>query len=193
MIGHPCCAIHNCHTPLSNNRHRFCDNHIDGQKICAVVGCSEKVAPNKRTCLNSEHQAVEKVHTKRGQARFQLQERLKCAQVAHPSDSMGEFVNNISELADVDSEEEFELASGKVLPSHASHTSSDPTGKRKNRLRAQFGRKRTHNEQVIVAPCGIIIARETFFGAEAVSSVVICFFLAFWNCTNSGILPAGND
>ena len=133
------------------------------------------------------------MHTERGQARFQLQERLKRAQVAHPSDSMGEFVNNISELADVDSEEEFELASGKVLPSHASHTSSDPTGKRKNRLRAQFGRKRTHNEQVIVAPCGIIIARETFFGAEAVSSVVVCFFLAFWNCTNSGILPAGND
>ena len=175
-IGHPCCAIHNCHTPLSNNRNRYCDTHIGSEKTCAIIGCSEKVAPNKRTCLITEHQAVEKVHNERGQARFQLQERLKRARVAHPSDSIGETVNDVSELADVESDEEFELANGKVLPSQASHTSSDPTGKRNNRLRAQYGRKRTHNEQVIVAPCGMIIARETFFGAEAVSSVVVCFF-----------------
>ena len=150
-IGRPCCAIHNYHAPLSNNRHRYCDNHIDSQTICAIVGCSEKVAPNKRTCRIAQRQAIKKVHTERGQARFQLQERLKRARVAHPSDSIGESVNDISELADVESDEEFELANGKVLPSQASHTSS---GKRKNRLRAQFGRKRTHNEQVIVAPCG---------------------------------------
>ena len=43
----------------------------------------------------------------------------------------------------------------------------------KKKVRAQFGRKRTHNEQIIVAPCGMIMARETFFGAEAVSSVVV--------------------
>ena len=175
-IGHPCCAIHNCHTPLSNNRNRYCDTHIGSEKTCAIIGCSEKVAPNKQTCLITEHQAVEKVHNERGQARFQLQEHLKRARVAPLSDSIGETVNDVSELADVESDEEFELANGKVLPSQASHTSSDPTGKRKNRLCAQFGQKRTHNEQVIVAPCGMIIARETFFGAEAVSSVVVCFF-----------------
>jgi hypothetical protein len=42
------------------------------------------------------------------------------------------------------------------------------------RIRAQFARKRTHNEQLIVAPCGVIIARTTFFGSEAVSSVAVC-------------------
>ncbi|GJE99712.1 hypothetical protein PsYK624_159830 [Phanerochaete sordida] len=39
------------------------------------------------------------------------------------------------------------------------------------RLRALFGRRRTHNEQIIVAPCGVIIARMTFFASESVSAV----------------------
>ncbi|KAF4574428.1 hypothetical protein EYR40_005848 [Pleurotus pulmonarius] len=41
----------------------------------------------------------------------------------------------------------------------------------KVKIRAQFGRKRTHNEQIFVAPCGIIIARETFYNAEGIKSV----------------------
>ncbi|KZP29406.1 hypothetical protein FIBSPDRAFT_727349, partial [Athelia psychrophila] len=39
------------------------------------------------------------------------------------------------------------------------------------RICAQFGRRRSHNKQIFVAPCGTIIARETFFGAEAISSI----------------------
>ncbi|KAF8802794.1 hypothetical protein BYT27DRAFT_7226251 [Phlegmacium glaucopus] len=41
------------------------------------------------------------------------------------------------------------------------------------RIRAQFGRRRTHNEQLFIAPCGIIIARETFYHAEALYSVIV--------------------
>jgi hypothetical protein len=62
-IGYPCCTIHNCHIPLSNDHHHYCDNHIDSQNICAIVGCGEKVAPNKQSCLIAQHQAIEKVHT----------------------------------------------------------------------------------------------------------------------------------
>ncbi|KAI0078361.1 hypothetical protein K474DRAFT_1641748 [Panus rudis PR-1116 ss-1] len=40
------------------------------------------------------------------------------------------------------------------------------------RITARFGRRRTHNELIIVAPCGTIISRATCYGAEAVSSVV---------------------
>jgi hypothetical protein len=47
-------------------------------------------------------------------------------------------------------------------------------GARPKKIRAQFGRKHTHNEQIMVAPCGMILARSTFFGAEAVSTVVVC-------------------
>jgi hypothetical protein len=60
-------------------------------------------------------------------------------------------------------------AEGNVVPGNSKHTGAKPPKK----VRAQFGRKRSHNEQIFVAPCGDIIARETFFGAEAVSSVVV--------------------
>lgn len=43
-------------------------------------------------------------------------------------------------------------------------------------LKAQFGRRRTHNEQTLVRPCGIIYARATMFGAEAVSNFLVCLF-----------------
>ncbi|KZT50815.1 hypothetical protein CALCODRAFT_444049 [Calocera cornea HHB12733] len=43
-----------------------------------------------------------------------------------------------------------------------------PPGKK---VRAQFGRHRTHNEQFVVRPCGVIVGRGTFYGAESVSSV----------------------
>ena len=40
-------------------------------------------------------------------------------------------------------------------------------------LKAQFGRRRTHNEQTLVRPCGIIYTRATMFGAEAVSNFLV--------------------
>jgi hypothetical protein len=49
--------------------------------------------------------------------------------------------------------------------------SKPETGNQK--IKAQFGCRRTHNEQVIVQPCGIICSRATFFGAEAVSNVLV--------------------
>jgi hypothetical protein len=45
------------------------------------------------------------------------------------------------------------------------------------KLKAQFGRRWTHNEQILVRPCGIILVRATFFGAEAVSNVLVSFRL----------------
>jgi hypothetical protein len=55
-------------------------------------------------------------------------------------------------------EEEFGVVNGLVLPAgSAAFTPSGPQA-RQHKLRAQFGRKRTHNEQIIVAPCRIILA-----------------------------------
>lgn len=47
-----------------------------------------------------------------------------------------------------------------------------PEGNRK--LRAMFGRRRTHNEQLFVRPCGMIIERDTCFGSESVSQIAVC-------------------
>jgi len=63
-------------------------------------------------------------------------------------------------------EEEFGVVNGHVLPAAVAPSSQQ-------KLQAQFGRKHTHNEQIIVALCGIILAQETFYGAEAVATVVV--------------------
>jgi hypothetical protein len=39
--------------------------------------------------------------------------------------------------------------------------------------KARFGRRKTHNEQLVVACCGVIVARGTMFGAESISGVQV--------------------
>ena len=153
-VGHPCCGHPNCKDPLLSNRDRFCPAHQHLSRVCAIVSCCLAANSGRKTCGLSEHSAVEDVHINRGQARFQLQERLRRAQLAHPKDALPTENTNISDLIDDPSmEEEFEVnAQGNPI----STTLSPTIGKKA--LRAQFGRKRTHNEQLIVAPCGIIVA-----------------------------------
>ncbi|KDQ59117.1 hypothetical protein JAAARDRAFT_57079 [Jaapia argillacea MUCL 33604] len=162
-IGHPCCAIHNCHTALASNRHCFCPTHTNEELRCSIVGCQADVVPGKRTCPNPVHQG-----------------RLEHAHVAHPNDALPVEPTISSDIDDVDdTEEQFvTLANGAVLPSNADGLDALPSGGLPStlatmtpKLRAQFGRKRTHNKQLIVALCGMIHARETFFGAKAISSV----------------------
>lgn len=48
-----------------------------------------------------DHQTVEQIHSDRGQAQFQLKERLRRAQIAHPRDALPvEGVSDISELVE---------------------------------------------------------------------------------------------
>lgn len=98
--------------------------------------------------------------------------------VAHPIDGIVEEQRLDDIVEEEVVEEEFLVnANESVRPNgSAAETTNFPQLQVKKRLRAQFGRKRTHNEQVIVAPCGIILARETFYGAEAISSCVVCDF-----------------
>ena len=145
------------------------------KKVCAIIGCSQPVASDlgRKTCSLLEHEKVEKIYNDCGQARFQLKEHQRRAQVAHPRDSLPVEVMDISELVeDGDVEDNFEVNHhGQPIP-----TESAPTGiSGKRILRAQFGRRRTHNEQLFVSPCGLIMARETFYHAEAIYSVIVSF------------------
>jgi hypothetical protein len=128
-------------------------------------------------CSEPAHQEVEHVHRERGQARFQLKERLQRALVAHPNDAIAE---EGTDLTNVDDEiEEFEI--GGLKQSH---------GVKKVQIRVQLGRRRTLNEQIIVAPCGMIIAQETFYGAEGVGSVIVSKIVSIEFITHLG---TGND
>jgi hypothetical protein len=179
-LGHPCCAHHNCHIPLTTIRDRYCITHRELNNICNIKGCSKRVAEGKMTCDNPVHQEVERIHNLRGQSQFQLQEKLKHTHVSHLNDAVAEDVDPAM-LLDED-EEEFELELQVVNKSDSVHGAtegySDPRGAspsntNKKKFSAQFGRKHTHNEQILVAPCGMILARETFFGAEAISTCAV--------------------
>ena len=140
---------------------------MDG--ICSIVNCSNHVVPGKKTCNIVDHQRVEEVHNARGQSRFQLKERYERSQLAHPNDAIGEQVTSISEILEDDNEQVFEATSEGPVPITPNLTAKQTSP----RIRAQFGRRRTHNEQLFVAPCGMIVARETFYHAEALYSVIV--------------------
>lgn len=182
-VGCCCCGIHNCHIPLLNNHDRFCPDHKGRNFVCAIVGCEQPVLEGRLTCADKKHQAVERVHRERGQARFQLKERLQRARVAHPTNSDAVDLTTVAVTVDEDDgeEEEFVVEGGSAKPVAASQLESQV---KEGKLRVQFGRKRTHNEQIIVAPCGMIIARETFYGAEAVTSVIVSILC----CHNLSVL-----
>jgi len=201
-IGHPCCSSFACTIPLGSNRHRFCPTYTHLHLQCAVVGCDEAVVQNTvtvdekvvttrmKTCPDPIHQEMERLNSEQSKANFQLSQKLMRQKVTHPNDALAD--KKVADLVDLeDAEEWFEVdledrrvrmftlndpgATGELdasVPSHQDPCPSKPeTGNRK--LKAQFGRRRTHNEQVIVRPCGIICSRATFFGAEAVSNALV--------------------
>ncbi len=81
--------------------------------------------------------------------------------MTHPNDSLN------PEAQDDHAEEEIVLEAAD----------NDPVCKEKDvdgkkRIRRHFGR-RTHNEQIMVRPCGIIVARSTFFGSETTPQTIV--------------------
>jgi hypothetical protein len=137
---------------------------------------------------------MERLNMEQSKANFQLSQKLMRQKVTHPTDSMAK--KRLVDLVDLeDAEEWFELdpddgqvrmftvnnpgATGELDPSvpQAPCPSKPDSGNQK--IKAQFGRRRTHNEQIIVRPCGIICSRATFFGAEAVSNVLVCHSSTF--------------
>jgi len=125
----------------------------------------------------------------RGASNFILKERFRQTQLSHPVDPTE--VHEIQRADDVEDDVEwYEVndSSGKV----SVHSKLNPgtvgaeddamepipcpskpaTGNRA--IKAQFGRRRTHNEQTLVRPCGIIYARATMYGTEAVSNFLVC-------------------
>lgn len=136
---------------------------------------------------------MERLHFEKGKAAFTLKDRLQRHRVSHPDNSMPNMVANAESDNELDDLEEniqwFEAAHGNTIqifgaknPGSVGVSDSNvenddceakksDTGNRK--FKAQFGRRRTHNEQTLVRPCGVIFARATFFGAEAVSNVLV--------------------
>lgn len=47
------------------------------------------------------------------------------------------------------------------------------------KTKTDLSRSRTHNEQTLIRPCGVILAHATFWNSEAVSNVLARYFELF--------------
>ncbi|KZT54970.1 hypothetical protein CALCODRAFT_547130 [Calocera cornea HHB12733] len=159
-IGRPCCAVHNCPLPLTNNRAHFCAAHAQEEELCAVQGCNSPRQSGRLTCGILEHRALEDKYKAPGKSFIQLTHRHRQAYERGGEDG--------EEVVEMELEEEEEGEQSEVVQ-------LDPMPRRESKkkvLRARFGRNRTHNEQLVVRPCGVIVGRGTFYGAEALGSVI---------------------
>lgn len=170
-IGHPCCAVHDCTVPLASPKHRFCPSHKDHAIKCAVVSCKDSIESGFRTCALPDHRKVEDYLNIKNKAMFQLKHRLARLKVMQPSDALANDPNDEAANLHDDEEEELDVAIDKAGGPQECDGKSEE-GNRK--LRVRFGRRRTHNEQLCVASCGVIRGRATFFGSEALNGVRVC-------------------
>jgi len=170
-IGHPCCAHYDCKNPLPTQRSKFCVEHASLSSLCAVTTCSRSVELNFQTCSLPEHRKLENVGLEQYTALFQLRRRLDKLKTSHVEDSVEPPLATLhaDELIEVNTRGE---CAGKP-----------PDGNLK--LRAVFGRCRTHNEQLCVTTCGIILGCTTFFGSEGPYGVVVC---PCYSCLSLSIL-----
>jgi hypothetical protein len=176
-IGRPCCKIHNCTQPLINNRAHYCSLHQPCFKdicvvsdcslhqprfkdICVVSDCSEPVCPGTQTCIDPEHKSLEEYCNLKGKGFFLLQQRLQKSGASQLPSSLDSPANQVDD-EDIDLKD----------PAHKSDLGN-------RQVHARFAHRRTHNEQLVVCTCGVIAARATMFGAEAVSGVKVLIILS---------------
>jgi CxC6 like cysteine cluster associated with KDZ transposases len=165
-VRHPCCAVHNCFDPLENQCNHFCMSHkMTEGRVCMIKGCTQLQEAQTRVCSDPDHIEAECIYIECGQAQFQLKECLERACVSHPNDSIAEE-HPLDDVVDDEVEQDIEIT--VAIQDDTWHASSEW-----KQLQAQFGHQRTHNEELMVVPCGIILARQTFYGAEGVSSIVV--------------------
>ncbi|KAI0739265.1 hypothetical protein C8Q80DRAFT_1112653, partial [Daedaleopsis nitida] len=151
-IGRPCCNVHDCKNPLPSQRARFCQEHASKANICVVIGCDAHVSPGYQTCPEPSHRTLEDPTNR--SSLFVLRRRLERLRT-HTA------VNDDLEEGDEGvTEEMIEVDEDGECPS------KPDTGNA--RVRARFGRRRTHNEQLVVATCGVILGRATMFGSEGI-------------------------
>lgn len=106
-------------------------------------------------------------------AMFQLKHRLARLKTSQPQTSIPTPSNHPT----FDESINPELLLDEEIEVDANGVCDGKPEKGNKALRARFGRKRTHNEELCVASCGVILGRATFYGSEAPNGVRVCHVL----------------
>lgn len=123
--------------------------------LLQTADCSAPAQPGFQTCSYSSHWELERYQNEKRKAFFQLKQWLQKSNTAHMSNSMGWS-------ADVDDKDEIELTQD---------TQKSDLGNQQPK--GCFGCWKTHNEQLIVACCGVITVHGTMFSAESISGIKV--------------------
>ncbi|PPQ97517.1 hypothetical protein CVT26_006518, partial [Gymnopilus dilepis] len=148
-IGHACCGVHGCHSPLPTNRHRFCEKHSHLNDGSALLFESQGlVLAEILSIAHWRGHITKRIKLFRGYNRVQ----------SGPLFLILLFLLTTN-LLNMDGDG----------VAGASCDGKPEVGNPK--LKTYFSRRRTHNEQLIMRPCGVMLSRASFFGSEAVSAL----------------------
>lgn len=159
---------------------RYCTIHAFKEKDCSVVECVQAAEVGFKTCRIASHRAVEEHYELKSKAMFQLRARLE-----RLNESQGHQRSMVPETLSTMPPLEVHGSSPDVVPicstageaeDENSEITSEVDGEVEceeksvegnRRIKALLGRRHTHNEELCVASCGVILGRATFFGSEA--------------------------
>ena len=193
-IGHPCCAAPYCHIPLSNQQHKWCPEHYKLYGKCVVGGCNRPARRGKECCNDPEHRKMEKKREEPGRAINYLRYLNATRSVNHTTSTGFESADALEQAAR-EGTQTFDIGPGgqvrivtpaelareaKNLPPPPEPRPADEASSTQlklktghKRVKAQFSRRRTHNEQFMHNTCGMMGAHATFYYSEALSSNVV--------------------
>lgn len=171
-IGHTCCSVHECKVPLSSKRDRFCTEHSNQQSLCRVIDCPLPAEHGYRSCSDIEHRKLDEANSIRGKSFFQLRARLQRQTVSNLVNAPSTGPSNMP-IVDLEADDTMDEQTLRFAEAELQSACQDKPDGGNRKLRARWGRRQTHNEQLIVRPCGVILARQTFYGSEGLSYVKV--------------------
>ena len=141
--------------------------------LCSVIDCLNPTTKSdgkqkSKTCSLPEHRKLEVNNNLRNKAMFQLKHHLAHLRVSQPIMSITPTVAPGSDSLDVAGSTLH--IDKEVIVNVNGICNGNPEAGNKT-IRARFDHRRTHNEQLCVASCGIILGRATFYGSEAPNGV----------------------
>ncbi|KDQ07661.1 hypothetical protein BOTBODRAFT_48668 [Botryobasidium botryosum FD-172 SS1] len=169
-VGHYTCAVKDCKVPLSNIHHRFCQLHFDQSSLCCVAGCKAPMASGFMTCPLPEHRQLEAEKEAEAKSLFHRKHQDSLVVPSADGGADMEFLEDVNESED-------ERDSHRNLPSglqpELAPQPPQAKGKQKKgpKVKTVFTRRSTHNEQLVVRPCGVVVGRATMYYSEAYSNV----------------------
>lgn len=156
-----------CTAPLDRVSDRFCREHQKRLGLfCQAQPCLSLAEEGSATCKLQEHVDAYAQFKSRVTSNFALTSMLNRPGSNRPSDPTVHQDWNTAEMVDLKNIQDADEGER----SHEAAREGEDAPK-KNGKRVCLSRKKTHNEQLVVSVCGIILARETFFHSESLSAV----------------------